>query len=166
MYDLYLKIFTLKMCFSIKMDLDNVKSACWIHFISYMFTLTKRTGVRFNVIQFELWNICINWIWSMWSQHVGFTLFRTCLHLQNIQDYNLMLHNLNFVFNGFTLFCTCWHLQNVQQYLHFLVNPKWYRPSGNFTLELVLANQNKINFYFYGICSLPIGPIRFLISFY
>ena len=135
MYDLYLKIFTLKMCFSIKMDLDNVKSACWIHFISYMFTLTKRTGVRFNVIQFELWNICINWIWSMWSQHVGFTLF-----------------------------CTCWHLQNVQQYLHFLVNPKWYRPSGNFTLELVLANQNKINFY--GICSLPIGPIRFLISFY
>ena len=40
-----------------------------------------------------------------------------------------------------------------------------YRPPGKLTLELVLANQNKINFYVYGLCSLPSGPIRFLTSF-
>ena len=41
-----------------------------------------------------------------------------------------------------------------------------YRPTGKLTLELVLTNQNKINFYVYGLCSLPSGPVRFLTSFY
>ena len=41
-----------------------------------------------------------------------------------------------------------------------------YRPPGKLTLELVLANQNKINFYVYGLSSLPSGPVRFLTSFY
>ena len=37
-----------------------------------------------------------------------------------------------------------------------------YQPPGKLTLEMVLANQNKINFYIYGLCSLPSGPVRFL----
>ena len=46
------------------------------------------------------------------------------------------------------------------------VNKERYRPPGKLTLELVHANQNKINFYVYGLCSLPSGPVRFLTSFY
>ena len=41
-----------------------------------------------------------------------------------------------------------------------------YRPPGKITLELVHANQSKINFYVYGLFSLPSGPVRFLTSFY
>ena len=41
-----------------------------------------------------------------------------------------------------------------------------YRPLCKLTLELVLANQNKINFNVYGLSSLPSGPVRFLTSFY
>ena len=42
---------------------------------------------------------------------------------------------------------------------------EWFQPPGKLTLELVHANQNKINFYVYGLCSLPSGPVRFLTSF-
>ena len=40
-----------------------------------------------------------------------------------------------------------------------------YQPPGKLTLKLVLANQNKRNFYVYGLRSLPSGPVRFLTSF-
>ena len=35
-----------------------------------------------------------------------------------------------------------------------------YQPPGKLTLELVLANQNKINLYVYGLCSLPSKAIN------